>query len=102
MTNPENSHREELRKILEYKLVKCICSEGHCSICDKRITELLSFLEDKVILKSELLSVEEIENLIWDSLGTDEESERNYQLNTLFGDKIKPLAQQIHDRQEGK
>ena len=100
MTNPENSRREELSRILPKKVIIAITPAWEKY--NQAIDDCLSTLENKVILRSELLSVEKIENLIWDSLGTDEESERNYQLNTLFGDKIKPLAQQIHDRQEGR
>jgi len=36
-----------------------------------------------------------IEKIIWDSLGTKEESEENYMLNTIFGTKIIILIKKL-------
>jgi len=48
------------------------------------------------------LTEEAVHNLIWDILGTEEESEENYALNTMFENKIKILAKEILSLQKGK
>ena len=41
---------------------------------------------------------EKLEELIWDTLGTPEESERNYVINTVFGGNFNNLAKVIMDK----
>ena len=77
-----HSRREELRKMLPK--VKSLCYQPDC----------LKALEGKVILRSELLSVEEIRKII-----------EIYMIenNCCIGQEyIIEIAQQIHDRQEGR
>ena len=89
-----HSRREELKKIIEDCLgkdhgflpdgfgdgYKCECDE-----CLNRLKLLLA-LEDKVILKSELLSEGEIDKILMDYKGADTDE----------------IARAIHDRQEGR
>jgi len=97
MTKPENSRREELKKMLPKKVGT---EERRCYNYDyglgynQAIDDCLEALEDKVILKSELLSVEEIRKIIEIYM-----IENNCCIDQEY---IIEITQQIHDRQEGK
>jgi len=103
MTNPMNSRREELRKILPKKKPQTNDSwrwgnykrlQGY----NRAIDDCLSAFEDKVILRNELLSMKEIEEIIR-SFKNDMIDHSRYSITDL--DTLK-LAQQIHNRQEKK
>ena len=92
MDKMTHSRREELKKIIEDCLGK-----DHGYLPDR--LKLFLALEDKVIFKSELLSVEEIVQQIEKTIKEEQllhiDKSTNYQA-------WKRLAQQIHDRQEKK
>ena len=114
-----HSRREELRKILPKKKIihradweKEPKFNANRSGYNKAIDDCLSTLENKVILRSELLSVEEIEEIIEDKL----KNITHFSFIDFKGREIDcarkggiererfvyDLAQQIHDRQEGR
>ena len=96
MTNPGNSHREELSRILPKKVIIAITPAWEKY--NQAIDDCLSTLENKVILRNELLSMKEIEEIIR-SFKNDMIDHSRYSITDL--DTLK-LAQQIHDRTEGK
>ena len=97
-----NDKRKELERIIPKKkegyeicskitntMYKSFENKGYMNGYNQAIDDCLSALEDKVILKSELLSVKEITKIL-----------DKYGVNREFYTPL--LAQQIHDRQEGK
>ena len=52
------------------------------------------------VLDKPKVDEEKLEDIIWDTLGTNDESERNYQLSTTFKGCIKNLAHEIVKRWE--